>query len=199
MRYGGSVTKITCAKSYSTKTRFVYYPNRRYVPCYLHSPVTMMLSSNRLYSTFNHREQFFCFSCCHWNGTKKCKLLTNCFRAKQYAISNHILLLASEPHTVRLLVKSAILKLSGSPQNLFQQMTVCDSIRESLFHTFAFVTSVNCINENVYESHPVIATCDVIWFTLCHLRKNNFAIFFVENNSGCNLSPCWCIDTHSYG
>ena len=37
------------------------------------------------------------FSCCRWI---KCKLLTHCFREKQYTISNHISLLSSEPHTV---------------------------------------------------------------------------------------------------
>ena len=98
------------------------------------------------------------------HGTIKCNLLTNCFRAKLYTVSNHILLLPSEPHTVKLLVKSDILKLSGSPQNVFQQVTVCDTISERLFEISAFVTSVNCINKNknVYESYPVIATCDVM-------------------------------------
>ena len=74
-----------------------------------------------------------CFSCCHLNGTIKSKLPTNCFRAKLYSVSNHVLLLPSEPHMVRLLVKSDILKLSGSPQNLLQQMTVCDNSNASLF------------------------------------------------------------------
>ena len=74
-----------------------------------------------------------CLSCCHLNGTIKSKLPTNCLRAKLYSVSYHILLLPSEPHMVRLLVKSDILKLSGSPQNLLQQMTVCDNISESLF------------------------------------------------------------------
>ena len=111
-----------------------------------------------------------------------------------------MVLLPSEPHTVWLLAKSDILKLSGSSQNVFQQKTVCDCISESIFEIFAFVTSVNCMNKNVYESYLVIATCDVMWFTLCYLIKNNFAIIFVENNSRwCNLSPCWCIDTQSYG
>ena len=120
--------------------------------------------------------------------------------AKLYTISNHILLLPSEPHRVRLLVKSDILKLSGSPQNLFQQMKVCDSISERLFAIFAFVTSVNCMNKDVDESYLVIATCDVMQFTLCYLSKNNFAIILVENNNRwCNLSPCSCIDTQSYG
>ena len=96
------------------------------------------------------------------NGTIKGKLLTNSFTAKLYTVSNHILLLPSEPHTVRLLVKSDILKLSGSSQNVFQQMTVCDSISERIFEIFAFVTSVNCMNKNVYESYLVIATCDVM-------------------------------------
>ena len=62
----------------------------------------------------------------------KCKLLTNYFRAKQCTISQmHILLLSSEPHGVRLLVSSGILKLPGSPQNLLPT-TLCDIISESL-------------------------------------------------------------------
>ena len=42
------LSKITFVTSYSTKTRFVYYPNVRYAPCYHHTTVAMMLSSNRL-------------------------------------------------------------------------------------------------------------------------------------------------------
>ena len=111
-----------------------YYPNGRYVPCYHHAPVAMMLFCNCLYSTFSHGEQFFCFSYCHWNGTIKSKLPTNCFRAKLYIVSNHILLLPNEPHTVRLLVK-VIFRSCQDRHRISSNtwMTVCDSISENLF------------------------------------------------------------------
>ena len=126
--------QLTSVTSYSTKTRFVCYPHGRYVPCYHHAPVAMMLFCNCLYSTFSHGEQFSCFSCCHWNGTIKSKLPTNCFRVKLYTVSNHILLLPSEPHTVRLLVK--VISRSCQDRHRISSntwMTVCDSISENLF------------------------------------------------------------------
>ena len=126
--------QITSVTSYSTKTRFVYYLDGRHVPCYHHAPVAMMLFCNCLYSTFSHGEQFFCFSCCHWNGKIKSKLHTNCFKAKLYTVSNHILLLPSEPHTVRLLVK-VIFRSCQDRHRISSNtwMTVCDSINENLF------------------------------------------------------------------
>ena len=126
--------QITSVTSYSTKTRFVYYPNGRYVPCYHHAPVAMMLLCNCLYSTFSHGEQFFYFSCCHWNGTIKSKLPTNCFRAKLYTVSNHILPLPSEPHMVKLLVKMIFRSCQDCHRiSSNNWMTVCDSISENLF------------------------------------------------------------------
>ena len=41
-------------------------------------------------------------------------------------------------------------------------MTVCDSVSERLFEIFAFVTSNDCMNKNVYEAYLVIATFDVM-------------------------------------
>ena len=113
-----------------------------------------------------------------------------------------MLLLPSEPHTVRLLVKSDISKLSGSSQNVFQQMTVCDSISERIFEICAFVTYVNCTNNNVHINvQNYISSLQLaMWCNLCKKKKKKFAIIIVENNSRwCNLSPCWCIDRQSYG
>ena len=44
---------------------------------------------------------------------------------------------------------SGPLNMPGSPQNLLLT-TLCDIISESLVLIFAFVTSVNCMNKNVY-------------------------------------------------
>ena len=142
-----------------------------------------------------------CFSCCHWNGTIKSKLPTNCFRAKLYSVSNHGLLLPSEPHTVRLLVKSDILKLSGSPQNLLQQMTVCDNIISvRVYFRYLLLWPLLIVWIKMFMNH-ISSSQLAMWCNLrCYSSENNFAIDFIENNSGwCNLSPCWCIDTQSYG
>ena len=129
----------------------------------------------------------------------KCKLPTNCFRAKLYTVSNRILLLSSGPHTVRLLVKSNILKLSGSPQNLFQQIYVTISMRVYfgwlLLWTLLIAWTKMFINQ-------ISSWQLAMWCTLRYVIyiKTILQWFILKITAGdVNPSSCWCIDTQSYG
>ena len=129
----------------------------------------------------------------------KCKLPTNCFRAKLYTVSNRILLLSSGPHTVRLLVKSNILKLSGSPQNLFQQIYVTISMRLYfgclLLWTLLIAWTKMLINQ-------ISSWQLAMWCTLRYVIyiKTILQWFILKiTASDVNPSSCWCIDTQSYG
>ena len=129
--------------------RFVYYPNGLYVPCDHHTPV--ILHSTQCWTTETVCTQLQDLIMLNSSsvshaaiGMAHNKVIHKLFQGK--AICCHIciyiyyvhilctLLLSSEPHTVRLLVRSGILNCQDRHRISFQQLFVTVSARAGVLN-----------------------------------------------------------------